>query len=117
MFQALDVICAPMSGTVAHLTGLPRTLGALCGGMLVLETTNTRIKSGYFLPPPGWQTLHFLSKKKSEYREVRLPCLTDSEKVVPIRSEQGKNLMCAEQKREDVSSMKWNRITVKCSPA
>lgn len=58
-----DVICAAIGGSAAHLTGLPHTLGALCGGMLVLETTNTRIKSGYFLPPLGWQTFQKKSKE------------------------------------------------------
>lgn len=91
-----DVICAAIGGSATHLTGLPHTLGALCGGMLVLETTNTRIKSGYFLPPPGWQTPHFLSKKKIKGVEGSATAVVDSfrsgrgEASTSAQSESGK---------------------------
>lgn len=67
------------------------------------QTPGLRVDT-FCLPQAGKLHISFPKKKKStEYRrEVWLPWLTDSEK---------------EWKQEDVSSMKWNRITVKCSLA
>lgn len=85
------------------------TLGALCGGMLVLETTNTRIKRGYFLTPPGWQNQHFLStnekkKKKIKGIQARVTAVVDGSSVFLIRLYRDTNLVCSERKWEDVWS-------------
>lgn len=59
-------------GSALHLTGQPRTLNALCSGMLVLEATTTKIKQGYFLPPPRPEISMLSWQQSKESRGVWL---------------------------------------------
>lgn len=68
------------------------------------QTPGLRVDT-FYLPQAGKLHVSFPKKKKKtptkpKIKEVWLSWLTEKE-----------------WKREDVSSMKWNRITVKCSPA
>lgn len=51
----------------------PRTLGALCSSLLVLEAATTNFKQGYFLTSPKAGNLHvILAAVKRENRGVFL---------------------------------------------
>ena len=54
-------VCSAPDWTASH------TLNALCSGMLVLEAATTKIKRGYFLPPPRPEisTLSWQQSKES----------------------------------------------------